>query len=144
MENNKTEVNILTLCDYAQEYSGRLMITGAFNSLVLPKFPFTYPEIALVARFSVPSPGEHIIEFGIKEVSGKHTLMEKQSIKMTSTGNLRTPYANLIIKGNNVVIPEPGDYQVLFKIDGQEFITQLIVSDERNSRLVKSELQIKK
>ena len=63
---------------------------------------------------------------------------------MTSTGNLRSPYANLIIKGNNVVIPEPGDYQVLFKIDGQDFVTQLIVSDVKNSKLVKSELQIKK
>ncbi|MBR4801417.1 MAG: hypothetical protein IK041_01250 [Bacteroidales bacterium] len=144
MESNKIEVNILTLCDYAQEYNGRLMITGAFNSLVLSRFPFTYPEIALVARFSVPSSGEHIIEFGIKEVSGKYTLMEKQSIKMISTGELRSPYANLIIKGNNVIIPEPGKYQVLFKVDGQDFITYLTVSDVKNSKLVKSEIQIKK
>ena len=43
-----------------------------------------------------------------------------------------------------MVIPEPGDYQVLFKIDGQDFVTQLIVSDVKNSKLVKSELQIKK
>lgn len=144
MDNKQHQVNIITLCDYAQEYNGRLMIVGAFNSLVINKFPYVYQDLALVVRFAPSSPGEHRVEFSIKEINGRFTLMEKQSFKINTSANLRNPYANLIIKGSYVTIPEAGDYKVIFKIDEQEFSTIVTISDARNSNIVKENIQLGK
>ena len=58
------KVDIFTLCDSAQEYGGKLIIIGTFNSIYGKEFPTLHPEFALVARvvFGEDEKGVHNID----------------------------------------------------------------------------------
>lgn len=55
------EVEIFTLCDYAQDMNGKLTIVGTFDVIGSPVFPYTHPHCAIASR----------LRFSDKEV-GKH------------------------------------------------------------------------
>ena len=136
------DLNILTLCDYAQEYNGKVVISGALNTLLFKQFPATCQELALIARFSVDEPGEYNIEFGVIGKNNEKPIIVPQKLKMTKTKGLMNSYFNLIIKGTNVVIPSMGDYKVYFKIEDQEFSTNLNIVDANTTSELKKDLKI--
>ena len=43
-------IEIFTLCDYAQSNNNKLTIVGTFDSFNAEKFPFTHPFFSIVAR----------------------------------------------------------------------------------------------
>ncbi|OUC09496.1 hypothetical protein RY27_02520, partial [Litorilinea aerophila] len=57
------QLEILTFCDAATEYGGRLNILGATDSLLVPALPFRYPHCAIVMRFRVSriEEGDHTV-----------------------------------------------------------------------------------
>ena len=123
------QVDIFTLCDNAQEYNGKLVIVGTFNQITAPQYPFIHPELAIVAsiQFDENEKKEHDIEIGIKKCDSEYFLMPPTPMK-ASNANTQGDYTyiNLVVKGNNIEIKEPGKYIVYLKIDNETRKTYLL------------------
>ena len=115
------DVQIFTLCDSAQEYNGKLVIVGAFNEISFEKFPAIYPEMAVVARTIIEDEDAegHDVELSArKSDTGKEALLPPLKTRLVTKGSLgQTVYSNLLLRMNNVAIPEPGKYILRFRID---------------------------
>lgn len=123
-------IDIFTLCESAQEYSGKLVIVGTFNQIVADKFPFAYPELAIVARigFNKEEKGIHDLELSMKKNDEEIYLINPTQMNAdNSKAEEDYTFLNLIFKGNNVTIPSPGTYKVTLKIDNQIKESELYV-----------------
>lgn len=127
------KIDILTLCDNAQEYNGKLVIVGALNEIVVPKVPAIIPELAVVARTIIEdeTAERHEIEITASNAStGKEGLLPPFKTILETKGNTgKTVYSNVIVRMNNLTIPEAGKYVVKFRIDTSESDTLLTVRD---------------
>lgn len=124
------KVDIFTLCDSAQEYSGKLIIVGTFNSIYAKDFPTFHPEFALVARvvFGEDEKGIHYIDFSIKK-DGEDVYIMPPGQMTADTTNTKGKDAiiNVVLKGNNIPIPSDGTYVVTLKVDDKVWESDLHV-----------------
>lgn len=128
------QVNIFTLCDNAQEYNGKMVIVGTFNQISATKFPSIHAEFAIVASigFDENEKKEYDIEIGIKKSDSELFLMNPVKMKASNADTQgEYTYINLIVKGNNVEIKEPGKYIVYLKVDSEVRETVLVVSERQ-------------
>lgn len=132
------DVQILTLCDSAQEYNGKLVIVGAFNELAFDKFPALYPEMAVVARTIIEDEAadSHDVELSARKAdTGNDALLPPLKTRLNTKGNLgQTVYSNLLLRMNNVAIPEPGKYLIKFRIDDVVKEIPFIVRDSSSPK----------
>lgn len=124
------KVDIFTLCDSAQEYGGKLIIIGTFNSIYGKEFPTLHPEFALVARvvFGEDEKGVHNIDFSIKK-NGEEVYIMPPGQMTADTTNTKGKDAiiNVVVKGNNIPIPSEGTYVVTLKVDDKVWESDLHV-----------------
>lgn len=128
------KIDIFTLCDTAQEYNGKLMIIGTFNYIYAEKFPTIHSELALVARitFNEKEKGIHKIEICIKKNDNDTFLMPLRNMTIdTTTMKEKEAGLNIIIKGNNIAIPEAGIYTATIKVDGNIFESTLNIVQQK-------------
>lgn len=127
------KIDILTVCDNAQEYNGKLVIVGALNEIVVPKVPAIIPELTVVARTIIEDEAaeRHEIEITASNATtGKDGLLPPFKTILETKGNTgKTVYSNVIVRMNNLTIPEAGKYVVKFRIDTSESETLLTVRD---------------
>ena len=115
-------VDIFTLCDSAHEYNGKLVIIGTFDRITSDKFPMIFPECAIVARIGFPKEekGKHHIEICIKkDVDELIYLLNPVSMEADNSDTNEYSLVNVIIKGNNILVPSSGTYKVVLKIDDE-------------------------
>lgn len=116
------EVQILTLCDNAQEYNGKLVVVGAFNQINAPLYPSVIPEMSIVAHlsFAEEDNGEHTITFGLtNETTGIDIIKSepyKQNIDMQ--GKNYAANVNFVVKAPNFIVPNEGRYILYVDVDG--------------------------
>lgn len=124
------KVDIFTLCDSAQEYGGKLIIVGTFNSIYAKEFPTLHPEFALVARvvFGEDEKGVHNIDFSIKK-NGEEVYIMPPGQMTADTTNTKGKDAiiNVVVKGNNIPIQSEGTYIVTLKVDDKVWVSDLHV-----------------
>lgn len=124
------KVDIFTLCDSAQEYDGKLIIVGTFNSIYAKKIPTLHPEFALVARvvFSEDEKGVHNIDFSIKKEDEDVYIMPpgQMTADITDTKG-KDAVINVVVKGNNIPVPSSGTYVVTLKVDDKAWESNLHV-----------------
>lgn len=124
------KVDIFTLCDSAQEYSGKLIIVGTFNSIYAKEFPTLHPEFALVARvvFGEDEKGVHNIDFFIKKNDEEVYIMPPGQMTADTTDTKgKDAIINVVVKGNNIPIPSAGIYVVTLKVDDKVWESDLHV-----------------
>jgi hypothetical protein len=75
------EIEIFTLCDYAQDMAGKLVIVGTFDTIWAPSFPNLHPACAIAARirFERMEAGRHTIKLFIVDQDGKEVLPPLQA-----------------------------------------------------------------
>ena len=124
------KVDIFTLCDSAQEYGGKLIIVGTFNSIYAKEFPTLHPEFALVARvvFSENEKGVHKIDFSVKKNDENVYIMPPGQLTADTTNTKgKDAIINVVVKGNNIPIPSDGTYVVTLKVDDKVWESDLHV-----------------
>ncbi len=47
------DIQIATLCDHAADYSGKMVITGTFDTLASPEMPVVHPHCCLAMRLCI-------------------------------------------------------------------------------------------
>lgn len=85
------EIEIFTLCDYAQDNNGKLTIVGTFDTMNLPNFPIQSPPCFLALRIRVG-----------KDQGNQHSLR----IRCVDEHNIELP--QLSVEGGFNVMPNPG------------------------------------
>jgi len=115
-------VEILALCDYAQDAMGKLHITGAFDAITVRDFPSVHPLMCVAARirFQIYELGSHAIKLELVDGSGDRLAPALDgSMNVDGIGG-DSACANLALNISNLRIDREGSWRLVLSIDGQE------------------------
>ncbi|MBL0146486.1 MAG: hypothetical protein IPP48_12840 [Chitinophagaceae bacterium] len=115
------EIEIFTLCDFAQDNQSKLTIVGTFDSINAKQFPAQHPActVACRLRFSAKEAGEHTIKLRLIDTDGKEVIKPIEgniNIQAPPTGQLIT--INFVVNFNQLQFTKPGRYSFEIYIDG--------------------------
>jgi len=127
------QVEILTLCDAAADYQGRLSVLGAFDTITSASFPATHPQcaIALRVRFNRIEEGPHSIRIHFVDDDGAFIMPNLEGqLGVSFVDNSETASVNFIFGIQGLPLAKPGTYAVNLGVDGkQEASVPLYVRD---------------
>ena len=116
-------VEILALCDAANDSHGKLNILGAFDSLWARTAPAVHPACAVAVRirFSELEQGEHKVAIHLIDDDGVMVLPPIEgAIQITLNAGDVSAVANLILNLQSIKLEHYGEYFVNLMIDGEE------------------------
>ncbi len=117
----KTE--IVTLCDAATEYGGKLNILGSFDCLWVRQLPAVHPHcaVALRLRFNRVEEGEHRLRVNFMDEDG-HAVVPTIDAQL----NVRfgpdddSAVANLVLNMQQIKLARYGQYSIDVAVDGRQ------------------------
>lgn len=120
------QLELLTFCDAAAEYAGRLNILGATDTVVVPAVPFRYPHCALAVRVRAAriEEGEHTVRLMVIYADGAPALNVEGKVGVRfaagqgGAGGFNGTAINLIINAQNLEFKEAGEYAIEMAVDG--------------------------
>jgi hypothetical protein len=116
----KTE--LFTLCDFAQEQSGKLTIVGTFDTIVSRNFPCVHPQlsIAIRLRFDLWEFGAHSFKIETRDLDGDMCLESVTGqVSAKSVGNA-TAVSHLVYSISNLKLKASGIMNFILYIDEKE------------------------
>lgn len=123
-------LDIFTLCDSVQSYSGKLVVVGAMNVIQASKLPFMVSNLSVAIRMVFEHEDKMCSTFQISIIKPGGTLLVEtpkmeQNQKVPSEGDYATFDFNFGL--NNVVVDEAGEYLINLKADDQLYQTKFLV-----------------
>jgi hypothetical protein len=117
------DIDIFTLCDFAQDVQGKITIVGTFDTIWAHEFPAIQPTCSIVARirYSIKEAGQHSFKISILSDSGKEIpppLSGKLDLKIPSDQEWGT--ANIVIGIGLLKLPSYGRYSVNLLLDDKQ------------------------
>jgi hypothetical protein len=118
------DIQIATLCDFAADYNGKMVVTGTIDVLAAPKLPVVQPHCCLAIRLCITPEdnGQHKFSVNIIDGDGK-SLDEKMPIDADMPIELpdEVPFVtrNLILNLQGLRFEETGVYFVDISIDDE-------------------------
>jgi hypothetical protein len=116
------EIEIFTLCDFAQDNGGKLIIVGTFDSMQAKTFPVRHPacSIACRLRFSKKEYGPHTITVRVID-AGNNELVQplEAEIMVEQPALAEHSTINLVINYNNIEFKNAGRYSFELSLDGE-------------------------
>lgn len=114
--------------DHAEAPNGKLYVNGAFwVRLNFPAYPQVLPSISLVAVLKVPFAAyhaEHQFEIVMEDPDGKPLAFQAGgAFRVGADADMEYGDPTLmpiVVPVTNLLIERPGDYTLLFKVDGNE------------------------
>lgn len=119
------DIQIAALCDYAADYNGKLVVTGAFDTLAARAVPVVHPSCALALRFcfTQEDAGRHKLSINIIDEDGQSLDAENMPIEPEFDVQLppNVPFLtrNLIMNLQGLRFPSAGIYSVDIGCDGE-------------------------
>lgn len=114
------EVEIFTLCDYANDANGKLTIVGTFDSIYCNQFPANQQicAIALRLRFSEREYGKHKVRIRLIDQNQKQ-LQNFDGEVMVGKPKLGLTYTslNFVMRQINLKFDSPGKYSFELFVD---------------------------
>jgi hypothetical protein len=113
------QLEILTFCDAAAEYGGRLSILGATDNLTSPVMPFRYPHCALAVRLRAArvEQGHHNVRLMIIDADGEPILNIDGGMDVNVTSTIGSSM-HLIVNAQNLEFNREGEYAIEVAVDG--------------------------
>ncbi len=119
------DVEILALCDFAQDTLGKLTIVGAFYAITVRETPSVHPLMSIAARvrFQVYELGAHTVRMELLDASGDRLAPPLDgSMNINGIGG-DSACANLVLNMTNLRIEREGSWRLVLTIDDQERAT---------------------
>lgn len=127
------QIEIFTICDAAQVYAGKAVVTGAFNQLTVAKLPVMLQNVTLAVRvaFEHQESGDKTFHFTINNPDGTLLVPElrcetKQFVEAGKMPGPLTTYDMNIVFGN-LNLNQYGGYAVTMQYEGQKFTHKFYV-----------------
>lgn len=113
------QLEILTFCDAAAEYGGRLNIIGATDHVIVPAVPFKYQRCCVVMRFRVAriEQGEHSVRLMLIDADGRPLVNVDGKINLQMAGGA-TGGVNMIVNINTLEFQGDGEHALEVAVDG--------------------------
>ncbi|PKL23422.1 MAG: hypothetical protein CVV47_14370 [Spirochaetae bacterium HGW-Spirochaetae-3] len=118
----RMNVEILALCDFAQDASGKLTVLGAFDAITVREFPSVHQLLCVAARvrFQVYELGAHAMRIDLVDASGDRLAPPLEgSMHVNGIGG-DSACANLALNVFNLRLEREGSWRLVLSIDGQE------------------------
>lgn len=123
------KVNILTLCDFAQDNNGKLTVVGIYDLIVTKKVPFT-KSLFFVARicFAPEDTGKkYEVKIDIQSQKNQTPLIAPIANEFSIETSDKDVYCNLIFELGRFAFPTDGIYNFKLKVDDKVYTTSLNV-----------------
>jgi hypothetical protein len=120
---------LATLCDSAADYSGKLCILGAFDTLCAQEFPVVHPQCSLALRmlFYPKDSGRHQLSIQLEDEVGQVVIPESALAATIDVslppGSVPFVTRNLVRNLQHLRFEEPGIYRFEIKRNGRQVIS---------------------
>ena len=116
------EIEIFTLCDFAQDNNSKLTVVGTFDSINAKLFPFVQQSFSVACRlrFSEKETGGHDVR--LRFTDGKRDEVIKPiegQMNIVKPKNGQYSAVNLVFNFNQVKFEKPGRYSFELFIDDE-------------------------
>ncbi|MDE0834911.1 MAG: hypothetical protein OSA84_01005 [Akkermansiaceae bacterium] len=119
------DIQIATLCDFAADYNGKLVISGTFDSLAARALPVVHPACSLAMRFCFTQEdiGKHKLSINIINEDGESLDPNNMPIEPEFDVKLppNTPFLtrNIVMNLQGLRFPNDGIYSIDIGCDGE-------------------------
>ena len=136
------DIQIATLCDFAADYNGKMVVSGTIDVLAAPALPIVQPHCCLALRLCITPEdnGAHKFTVNIIDGDGK-SIDAKMPIKADMPVDLPEDvpflHRNLILNLQGLKFNEVGVYFIDVSIDGdviQRLPLRVIKVDAKNNQ----------
>lgn len=117
------DLEVLTLCDAAADYQGRLSILGVFDTIFATQLPAAHAQCAVAVRmrFKKVETGNHKLTLHIVDYDGNMVIPALNGEFQIQLGAQDQQGAiNLILNLQGLIFKSYGSYAVNLAIDGRE------------------------
>lgn len=119
------DIQIATLCDFAADYNGKLVISGTFDALVARALPVIHPQCALALRFCFTQEdiGRHKLSINFIDADGNS--LDPQNMPIEPEFEVQLPpnvpflTRNMVLNLQGLSFPESGLYSIDIACDGE-------------------------
>ena len=116
------EIEIFTLCDFAQDNNGKLTVVGTFDGINSKQFPFTQANFSVACRlrFSEKETGNHELRLRFIDIDGKELLQPirgQMNIPKPTNGQYST--VNLVFNLSQIKFEKAGRCSFELYIDDE-------------------------
>ena len=116
------EIEIFTLCDFAQDNNSKLTVVGTFDSINARQFPFVHGNFSVACRlrFSEKEIGIHDMQLRFIDGKGEGLIKPIEAqINIPAPQNSQYSAVNLVFNFNQVKFDKPGRYSFELYIDDE-------------------------
>jgi len=109
------KIELLTICDSAVDYGGKLCVLGMFEGIAAPSVPVVHQHLTVLARirFDPTEVGTHKVCVSITDEDGKPLVQPPvQDIPVQFYGEMKSMILNLIFSLNGLRFQKFGEYAV--------------------------------
>jgi hypothetical protein len=119
------DIQIATLCDFASDYTGRMVISGTFDTLAARSLPLVHPSCFLAMRFcfTQEDSGRHKLSINIINEDGDSLDTKNMPIEpeyeVQLPNNVPFMTRNVVLGLQGLRFPTDGIYSVDIACDGE-------------------------
>jgi hypothetical protein len=119
------DIQIATLCDFAADYNGKLVISGTFDTLAARAVPVVHPACALAMRFcfTPEDAGRHKLSINIINEDGEsldpNNMPIEPEFEVALPKNVPFLTRNIVMNLQGLRFPESGIYSIDIGCDGE-------------------------
>jgi hypothetical protein len=123
------QIEIFTVCDFAQNYGDKLIVTGTFSFIKVESFPAVHPALSIVGRFAYDDTecGEKDYKLEFKDPNGNDIVPPANWKVLVQVEKGKIGYSNLIFSFTQLQFNLPGIYKIRFQTDGIERVFKLFI-----------------
>ncbi len=115
------DIEIFTLCDHAQDFGGKLVIIGTFDTITAPAFPAIHASLSIAARirFLRTEGGLHKINILLVNEDGKEILPPfSGDLTVNPPPQSESIVVNFCLDVGRLTFEKPGRYGTDLLVDG--------------------------
>jgi hypothetical protein len=122
------DIQIATLCDFAADYNGKLVISGTFDTLAARALPVVHPSCALAMRFCFTQEdlGRHKLSINIINEDGEP--LDPNNMPIEPEFDVQLPKGipfltrNIVMNLQGLRFQEDGIYSIDIGCDGEVLV----------------------
>lgn len=115
------EYEIFTICDNAQNYDGKMVIVGTFDTIFSKSFPMTCDAFSLAVKINCTTSEitDPKIQIDLKEKDSGVEVCPQINAQIPLNPGTPDQSISLVINFQKISFMKPGDYHVDFKFNGE-------------------------
>lgn len=125
LPDSNMDIQIATLCDFASDYNGKLVISGTFDTLAARAVPVVHPSCALALRFcfTPEDAGRHKLSINIIDEDGEpldpNNMPIEPEFEVQLPNNVPFLTRNMVMNLQGLKFPKTGIYSIDIGCDGE-------------------------